>query len=262
MTADLAQHPISSANASGFPLQIATATAINNSHHWCVVFEEHPWRTEEGAQGFIDIVAGNRKCQPPLEFFVIECKRVRQASWVFLVPKLPPSTRRQTILWGSQFADGAWRKYDWENWTSDPPSFQSEYCVIPGQDQGRMNLLERTASELVDSVEALASQERELHARSGTAAFARVYVPVLVTTAKLLVACFDPLSVSLAEGTLPKDTATEEVPYVRFHKGLGTYKGPLNGETLQELHSLSQRTVFVVNAEKLPSFLNEFELGG
>lgn len=194
MASDLAQHPITSANSSGFPLQIATATAVNKSYHWRVVFEEHPWRTDEGTQGFIDIVAANRKRLPPLEFLVIECKRVRQSGWVFLVPKPSPSTRRQSILLGSHFDDDdeSSRKYGWDNYPSDPPSLQSEYCVIPGQDQGRMNLLERTASELVESVEALASQERELHTRSGATAFARVYVPVLVTTAKILVASFDP----------------------------------------------------------------------
>jgi hypothetical protein len=125
-----------------------------------------------------------------------------------------------------------------------------------------MNLLERTASELIDSIEALATQEKELQDRGGERNFTRVYVPVLVTTAKLFVAYFDPSSISLGEGTLPKETTTEEVPYIRFYKGLGTYKGQLNGTNIQEHHSLCQRTIFVVNAEKLPYFLDEFELGG
>lgn len=262
MSAELAQHPISSANASGFPLQIATATAVNNSQHWRVVVEEHLWRTEGGTQGFIDIIAANRKRNPPLDILVIECKRVRQAGWVFLVPEIPPPLRRQAKIWGSYLVDTTWRKYGWENLPSDPPTYQSEYCAIPGQDQGRMNLLERTASELIDSVEALATQEKELQDRGGAKDFARIYVPILVTTAKLFVACFDPSSIELAEGTLPKETATEEVPYIRFYKGLGTYRGQLNGTTIQELHGWSQRTVFIVNAEKLPSFLEELEIGG
>lgn len=262
MKTELSQHPISSANASGFPLQIATATAINKSRHWRVSVEEHPWRTEGGSQGFIDIVAANRKRNPAHEILVIECKRVRQAGWVFLIPKDPPPPRHQAIMWQSNFTDSAWRKFDWENLPSDPPTFQSEFCAIPGQDQGRMNLLERTASELIDSIEALATQEKELQDRGGEHNFTRVYVPVLVTTAKLFVAYFDPSSISLGEGTLPKETTTEEVPYVRFYKGLGTYKGQLNGTNIQEHHRLCQRTIFVVNAEKLPCFLDEFELGG
>lgn len=262
MSLELAQHPISSANASGFPLQIATVTAINKSQHWRVVVEEHPWRTEGGSQGYIDIIAASRKRNPPLDFLIIECKRVRQTGWIFLVPKDPAPVRRQAKLWGSHMGNTVWRKYDWDNLPSDPATYQSEYCAIPGQDQGRMNLLERTASELIDSVEALAAQEKELQDRRGAKDFARIYVPILVTTAKLFVASFDPASISLAEGILPKETTTEEVPYVRFFKGLGTYKGQLNGENIQELHGWNQRTVFIVNAEKLPSFLDEFEVGG
>ena len=257
----MAQNPISCANGSGFPLQIAAAAAIEKSKHWRVLVQEHSWRSESGVEGFIDIIAVNEKSQPYFEVLVIECKRVRQAGWVFLVPKLPPTDRRQAVIWGTQWANGGWRHFGWENWPCDPPSPQSEYCAISGQEQGRKNLLERSTSELIESVEALAAQEKSLQRRvKGKDGFSRMYIPVLVTTAKLIVACFEPESISLEEGTLPKDTTTKEVPYVRFHKGLGTYKEQLTANTIKEIHSLNQRTVFVVNAESLPSFLNDFEL--
>lgn len=260
MSTELAQHPISCANGSGFPLQIAAAAAINKSHHWRVLVEEHPWRSAGGAEGFIDIIAANRKSQPHFEVLVIECKRVRQAGWVFLVPKLPPSDRRHAVIWGSHLVDATWRVCGWEDWACDPPSPRSEYCAIPGQEQGRKNLLERSTSELIESVEALATQEKVLQERKQSkGGFARIYIPVLVTTAKLLVSYFDPESIALAEGTLSKDTPTKEVPFVRFHKGLGAYKEQPSANTIEEIHSLSQRTVFVVNAESLTTFLNTFE---
>ena len=256
MSAELTQHPISSVNASGFPLQIATTTAIKKSENWRVLVCEHYWRLDRGGDGFIDIIAKQK--YSPLEILVIECKRVRQTTWVFLVPRLTPPHRREAIIWGTHLADSVWKQYGWENWPCEPSSYLSEYCAIPGQEQGRMNLLERTASDVVDSVKALASQERVLQARGKAKNFSRVYIPVLVTTAKLLVACFDPSNISLADGTLPKDTDTKEVPYIRFQKRLGTYNGgQLDGTTIEELHSSSQRTVFIVNAENLPCFLNE-----
>lgn len=256
----MSQHPISSANGSGFPLQIATSATINKSRQWRVLVEEHPWRSEGGEEGFIDIIAANKLGRTSFEVLVIECKRVRQSGWVFLVPKLPPPNRRQAIIWGSQLENTNWRHYGWENWPCDPPSPQSEYCAIPGQEQGRKNLLERSTSELIESIEALASQEKALHERNiSNDGFARIYIPVLVTTAKLLVASFDPASISLAEGTLPKDTPTKEVPFVRFHKGLGSYKEYPEAKTIRDIHSLSQRSIFIVNSESLPLFLDEFE---
>ena len=258
MSAELTQHPIFSANASGFPLQIATTTAIKKSPYWRVLVCEHYWRLDRGGDGFIDIIAADRRCSPYFATLVIECKRVRQITWVFLVPRLTPPPRREAIIWGTHLADSVWKQYGWENWPCEPSSYLSEYCAIPGQEQGRMNLLERTVSDVVDSVEALAGQERALQARGKAENFSRIYIPVLVTTAKLLVACFDPSNISLADGTLPKDTDTKEVSYIRFQKSLGTYDDyQLDGTTIEELHSSSQRTVFIVNAENLPCFLNE-----
>ena len=259
----MTQNPISSANGSGFPLQIAVAAAINKSNHWRVLVEEHPWRSDSGAEGFIDVVAADRKNHPAFELLVIECKRVRQAGWVFLVPKLPPTDRRQAVVWGSQLANKTWRHYGWENWPCDPPSPQSAYCAIPGQDQGRKNLIERSTSELIESVEALAAQEKSIQdCNKSDAGFARIYIPVLVTTANLVVASFDPDCISLSEGELPKDTPTKEVPFVRFYKGIGAYREQDSASTIEEVHNLSQRSVFVVNAESFPSFLDSFEFDG
>lgn len=158
MGSDLNQEPSVVANSSGFPLQIGVMHAINESSDWRVVVEEHPWRSDEtGSAGFIDIVAMKR--HPGFGAIIIECKRVRQAAWVFLIPKTPPSSRSQVTVWESHRADGKWLNHDWRNRQADPTTYQSLYCAIPGQEQGRRNLLERTASDLIDSVEALARQE-------------------------------------------------------------------------------------------------------
>ncbi len=129
------------ANSSGFPLQIATVHAVNQSNNWHVLFEEHSWQSDRtGSEGFIDIVAVNES--RGISAMVMECKRVRQTAWVFLIPKESPSMRSQTtVLWHSFRRDSKWTAYDWKNLQADPSSHQSQYCAIPGQEQGRRNLL-------------------------------------------------------------------------------------------------------------------------
>lgn len=58
-----------------------------HSYGWKVISREHAWRNaESGADGFIDIVLGNDV--EDNQRFVIECKRPRDASWIFLIPVL------------------------------------------------------------------------------------------------------------------------------------------------------------------------------
>lgn len=51
---------------------------------WELHAQEHPWRAEDGREGFIDIIIRNRRENDRM---VLECKRTRDADWVFLVPE-------------------------------------------------------------------------------------------------------------------------------------------------------------------------------
>ena len=258
MSKNLSLSPIKVANASGFPLQIGLSNAVNKSSRWRVLLEEHPWRSDElGTEGFIDLVVENRNSH--FETLVIECKRVRQTAWVFLIPKLPSSLRSRATIFGSQIADSEWMHFGWEDWQADPVTYQSQYCAIPGQDQGRKNLLERSASELVLSLEELANQERRLQQQKNVANFSRVYIPVIVTTAQLFIAEFDPSSISLGDGCLPKDTPFSEVSYLRYRKSLTTFGESSLSESMGDYHAACERTIFVINALKFADFLNQYE---
>jgi hypothetical protein len=90
--------------------------------------------------------------------------------------------------------------------------------------------------------------------------FSRWYVPVLVTTARLFAAAFDPAAVTLNDGTLPKNTSFEEVQYIRFRKSLSSLHQGSSSDNLQELNSESERVIFVVHAESITAFLNNFEM--
>jgi hypothetical protein len=91
-------------NASGFLFQLRVEQEIHekrNQHGWRIVGPEHRWVIpQENREGFIDLVleAGNIRA-------VLECKRVREASWVFPVPedraRISPAGR---LLWTHQQA--------------------------------------------------------------------------------------------------------------------------------------------------------------
>jgi hypothetical protein len=261
MVNEFSKEPIDVANESGFPLQIAIIDTIKQTG-WKILDDEHPWRSEDRElEGFIDVIAEkNMNPGHDLEVMVIECKRVRKAAWVFFSP-LKNDAREHVRIWGSNFIGGTsgihtdlrhkWKKFGWENLTAYPISYESKYCAIPGQEQGRKTLLERTAADLVESVEAFALEEKRTAEKHGQP-FSRLYTPVIVTTARLFIIPDDPNNISLVDGSLlnKADEHKKEVPYVRFRNSLDTF-----GSVAE-----SERTVFVVNAQKFFDFLSLFKI--
>ena len=87
-----------------------------------------------------------------------------------------------------------------------------------------------------------------------------ICIPVIVTTAELVVSYFEPESISLEDGSLPSDARFEIVPSVRFRKSL-TAKFPLvPPPNLQEVHDKTLRTVFVVNSEHFFDFIENLSI--
>jgi hypothetical protein len=246
------------ADSSGFPLQLKIGEVVNSSGKWRVFLEEYPWESQETkTNGFIDLVINDRV---NVQCMVLECKRVRQAAWVFLVPLLDPEPRTHARLWCSSYNGTKWILFGWQDYQTSPASYESKFCAILGHEHGRRTLLERTAAELVESVEALAIQEKQLEDnRNNTGlSFGRIYVPVLVTTAELRVGLFDPKSISLTDGSLPTEATFKTVPYVRFRKSLTSRVISTAHSSLQETYESTERTIFVVNAESFQVFLQEW----
>jgi hypothetical protein len=108
-------------NKSGFPLQIGAANLVENTHQqhgWRVLYSEHAWRNEhDGNGGFIDLVLEN---QYRTSVLVIECKRVLESSWTFLIPAVHVKTRRHCKSWVSRYVNGEFRQFDWFDLTLDP----------------------------------------------------------------------------------------------------------------------------------------------
>jgi hypothetical protein len=121
--------------------------------------------------------------------------------------------------------------------------------------------LDRTAAELIKATEALALEEKGLIENRGKEfTFIGIYIPVLVTTAELAVALFNPKDVSLKDGSLPDCTVFENVPFIRFRKSLTNKLSPSRPQTLKEVYSASERSIFIVNSEFFQAFLQNWEL--
>lgn len=124
-------------------------------------------------------------------------------------------------------------------------------------------MLERTAAELVESTRALAIEESIVFSRKSE--FVRMYVNVIVTTASLRVATFQPELLELETGTL-SDVEFQEVPFVRFRKQLSQFNSSeildLEVRDADALVAEKESTVIVVAAPALDRFLDEATSGG
>ena len=101
------------ANDSGFPLQIAVERHVADTvrtHGWTVRYSEHSWsNAAEGASGFIDIVLQDSN---ETTFLVLECKRVRDADWVFLPSDGKARSTNEAKIWFSHYGNGRTIQFD------------------------------------------------------------------------------------------------------------------------------------------------------
>jgi len=144
-----------------------------------------------------------------------------------------------------------------------PDSPEAAFCVVRGLGD-REPLLERTAAELVQSVDALGFEEMRI--AESKPYLTRMYVPVIVTAAALQLCRFDPSELDMETGKLPTDFANfESVPFVRFRKALGGVRDAAWAthdahDTLQAVHRENERSVLIVQAKSLKRLLDEWKL--
>jgi hypothetical protein len=249
---------IKQVNSSGFPLQIALyhhveATTLKTG--WKVLYEEHAWRSGE-ASGFIDLVLENKQREWLLN---IECKRVLDTSWIFLVEKGASNSRRNVKMWATYKQDGKIRSFGWLDKAMTPESYQSKYCVVAGQDSKSKPMLERIAADVVTSTEAIAIEEENWGCYSDI----RIYLNVIVTTAELKICEMDPSEINLNTGMID-EPIFYDVPYVRFRKQLSPALPEIESDRehniIRSLISRKENTVFIVNAPNFINFLQKVDI--
>lgn len=248
-------------NDSGFPLQIAVARAVEAtaaSHGWKVRYEEHSWfNASDQSKGFIDLVITDRSSCVSV---VVECKRVRHASWFFFHPEGQSNSRRHAKIFATKFANDKLSFCDWADMAIDPACPEAMFCAVRGQGVGeKSTMLERIGGELVSATEAFAQQECDFRPRGDSV---RLYLSVLVTTAELKVATFAPDQINLDDGTLPEANFLD-VPFVRFRKQMSQRRFTLTQSDYNSrarIDYLRENTVFVVRAGALTEFLTNIDI--
>jgi len=245
-------------NLSGYPLQIGLEYAVKQTyqmHQWSVVGREHFWASPElKKEGFIDIILSRYNLR-----MVVECKRVLDQDWIFLVTDRKKFNVRKSKLLRSNI-NSSNSNYEWLDFNLLPETFESPFCIM-GRDRDRPSI-EKLSSDLLMSVESLANEEISImQFHPPVSAVELGYVPVIVTTAELHTCIFNPSDVNIDDGKVSTTSKFERVEIVRFRKGLST----ANLDSLQLAHDLgesnkaNERTVYIIHAGKFVDFLCKFQ---
>ena len=243
-------------NASGFAFQIAVeheVTKTKAEHGWEVLAHEHPWSVGHES-GFADLILGRY----PTERLVVECKRPRGATWIFLVPDDGVASTRFRLQWMNA-SPNAPTFIGWSDFTVKPASYESGFCIVRGQGEGETPLLERLSSKLTTSLAAIAREEMDLLPKDRRDEQILLHLPVIVTTAELIVCRLKRDAVDLSDGELKAGEGKfEQVPFIRFRKTLA-YELTGHGmpKSLAEAAADKERMVFVVHAAQISSFLRQ-----
>jgi hypothetical protein len=248
-------------NSSGFPLQISIENEVRlkeGQHGWHVLSKEYSWSDTNGNSGFIDLILEDRNKE---YFLVVECKRVLNSNWIFLLPSSKERNRRHIKAWVSYKRQGNMEKLNWTDHPGDQESLESEFCVVLGQDPRSKPMLERVASDLVLATESFALEDNNYY--DATSDYLRIAVPIIVTTADLKVCVLSPDDISISSGEL-SSADFKTVPYLRFRKQLSTRSTEdflSSGRVdYRNITYAKENTVFIVNSNHLTDFLEKFEI--
>lgn len=245
-------------NRSGFPLQVALESAVakgRGNYRWRPLASEVPWFDElKGEERFIDLLLTRDHLR-----LIVECKRRKEADWVFLVhPESRPDTASVCCRWVQSFGNAGTRG-DWSSFPLDPETPESQFCAIRGASERQTPMLERVASELIRATEFMADPELGSGKHYEDSDYC-AFVPVIATTARLSVCRFDPGQIPLETGVLPTEKGQfVEVPAVRFSRSMlaaGEEYPTYACATHRATESI--KTVFVINTahfvEQIESF--------
>lgn len=241
-------------NASGFLFQLRVEQEIKNlDGNWEIAACEHRWfDPQEENEGFIDLAL-----KKGIIRMVVECKRVTDANWVFLVPNKKSDTESARTMWTMRQAPDK-HIAEWHDFKISPVSSEATFCIVRGQGEKDTPMLERLSSLVLRSLESLAIEEFAFSERSDFQP--RIYLPVIVTNAALNICRFDPSKINISTGQID-DAEFEPVPLVRFRKSLSsTMSSGKPQNSLEASNRSNERTIFIINSNHLAELLNKFDV--
>ena len=239
--------------------------------NWRTAVSEFPWQDPlSGDEKFLDLVVRANNAIDPTAF-VVECKRAREAHWIFLRKSNADPGRdaivnvRARIM--VRLPEGGTCD-DWTDLPFIPGSPEADYCVVRKGGKNSNELLEKTAAEIVRGAEALAVQESTLHWKSfrysgnNAPPIRRIYIPVIVTTAKLYICDADYSTVDPLTGEVPIESITE-VPMMRFAKSLVLLDADRTAaDSVEKVADQSERSVLIIQAAAFTEILKKWNLSG
>lgn len=247
-------------NQSGFPLQIALDRFISDHPGpggWQVLYREHGWRhSSSGQEGFADLVLQG---QNDSLVVVLEAKRVMEADWIFLQQSQSSFDINWARVWVNRTGIAGDREHSgYFDLHVDPSSYESMFCTMPGQDKSRP-MLERLAADVLASTEAIATEERAVMLQQRPRI--RIYLPVIVTTARLTTALIDPAKIELSSGEA-SDIEHKEIGWIRFRKQFSSDFAvqPDAANDFAAHSAAKEKSVFVVNVMYLFDFLDSLNI--
>ena len=247
-------------NSSGFLFQERVHYEVERTfrrHGFHIAASEYHWRdTNSNAEGYIDLVL--TAAPVPGDLYpirlILECKRMLDTNWVFLVPRSSHLLSRSQCLWTYVRTDASFTpEIGWGETNIDPRSYESSICIMRGQNSDKP-ILERLLSILTVSIESLAHEESQLQRPAQDER--RLYAPIVVTNSEITVCRYAEDEIDLSKGMLSDSTISfETVPWIRFSKSLATHLTSTERlKNLSEAHRTKERTVYVVTAHHLPDF--------
>jgi hypothetical protein len=244
-------------NGSGFPLQLGVERLVRQKPgKWIVKYSEHHYRNARTTnQGYLDLVLEDQQRATSL---VLECKRVRDADWIFLRERAHTNdvVRAKGYV---QLGKASKHCVGWQDVDAILSSAECEFCVVAGEGNKPRYMLENLCAQVAESTEALAEEDL----RHGFADPERMhlYFGVIVTTANLWLSEYEPASINLTSGELATDTKTSQAEFVRFRKQVGAARPTrMRSPGHEGLATSKESTLFVVNVNWLEKFLGYFEV--
>jgi hypothetical protein len=244
-------------NASGFPFQMRISHEIRNhpgKHNWQVLAEEYPWKNAETDEsGFADTIAGYGAVR-----LIIECKRGADSTWLFLSSSIDEKQGRTVHCYCTDSEKDEPDIASWALLALSPPSPSASFCIVRGQ-ADKEPMLERIAATQIKATESIATKE-QLIRRNTRMHYYGFYLPVVVTSARLLLYRIDLNKVDISNGKINTEKMDyEEVPFVRFQKAFSA-KHTSAAETIEESTKEDLRTLIVINSTKLVEFLESMDI--
>ena len=282
MTTEISEVLFNALNEQGYLFQEACEQVLKNNEGatgWEVRASEYPVCLQ-GRDTKVDIVLHSKTSSSPELYALVECKRADPSYiyWLFGAPGLPFGDAlcstfglecRETMSDQPYQVNRLLTRLHFEVSTYGAVNRLEAKRGSAGRTSTPQNI-ENAFGQVLRGVGGFAQEQLDQRCKS-RALFKTFFVPVVVTTASLYVAYYEPRDIDLATGKIskdkvlfgPKSQPAEEVPWVLVDYGAGDNVAPkpipdnYHGVDPAELQKHKMRSIFVVNSKSLVAFFSK-----